>query len=105
MIEDPLSRSSILKEEFGKSWRAWAWFRRQFTPTSLAIIATMGGAAGGYIIHLGTRVVVLETKIIPFIQGQGEITELKVRVEEVERRLDKAEQVSHEDPKPKKYAK
>jgi hypothetical protein len=66
----------------------WAlWVRRQFTATSLTVIGLVAGSAWAYIGHLReqiaqvtTRVVVLETEVIPD-------KDLKLKVAEHEARL------------------
>jgi len=82
--ESAAERSAILRLEFGRSWRAWSWFRRQFTPTSLGAIGFVVVTCGGYIVHLhetvarqDTRIVVLETKIVPFVAGSADIKVLQ----------------------------
>ena len=80
---DP-SASGILRAEFGENWRWWRWLQRQFSVTSLGTIAALLVAGGGYIVHLREsvvqvreRVVVLETKVIPFVEGETRIATLE----------------------------
>jgi uncharacterized coiled-coil protein SlyX len=53
----------------------------------VTIICSIAAAAGGYIIHLGTRVQVLEYRVIPFVQGQLELTRIEDHVEYLDKRM------------------
>lgn len=88
---DPLERTDILKAEFGKSWRVWAWVRRQFSPISIATIAGLVGVAGGWVINLKTRVVVLETRVLPVIMDESAVKVLQGEVENHEGRINTLE--------------
>lgn len=80
--EDELTRTSVLRAHFGDSFRFWVWIRKQFSPASIGVIISIVIGAGGYILHLRetilavtTRVVVLETEVVPAI-GQADHTAL-----------------------------
>lgn len=97
-VDPALSESAILRARFGVYWRAWAWIGKQFTPTSLSAIGAVLVAAGGYIAHLREsvaqvreRVVVLETRIIPFTEGQTEIATIKAIMGDHEARIHRLE--------------
>ena len=94
---DP-TQSAILRARFGPYWRAWAWVREQFTPASLTVLGGVIVGAWGYIAHLREsvvqvreRVVVLETKVIPFVQDQSAIATIKTRLDDHDSRLDRLE--------------
>lgn len=80
-----------MQAEFGKSWRVWAWLQRQFSPISLTAIAAVSAFGGGYITNLKTRVVVLETQVIPVLQDTAAVTTLKAKVEDHAGRIDRLE--------------
>lgn len=73
----------------------WAlWVRRQFTVTSVACISAVVSIAGGYIVHLredvarvSTRVVVLETEVVPDAQLKQKVAELQLQQVNHEARL------------------
>jgi hypothetical protein len=97
-LDDPAERSAIFRSEFGKSWRAWAWVQRQFTPTSLGAIGFLIVAAGTYIVHLRenvievtTRVIVLEKQVIPVLQDSSAVTMLRDTVAAHEQRITRLE--------------
>lgn len=117
-MEDP-AHSAIMRAEFGKSWRVWAWIQRQFTPTSLGAIGIVMTACATYIVHLRenvvevtTRVIVLEKQVIPVLQDNSTVTTLKAKVEDHANRIDRLEKdydvAYHESmapPVPRKRAK
>lgn len=72
---------------FGPTWRFALWVRRQFTLTSVATLIGTIGAIGGWALSLQTRVVVLETKVIPFVQDQGQLAVMNQRLDDHERRI------------------
>jgi hypothetical protein len=90
-IPDDTERSQIFQLEFGKSWRMWAWVRRQFSVTSVSAIVGVFVCCWGVILSLQTRVVVLETKVIPVIQDEALVTTLKANVAEHDRRITQLE--------------
>lgn len=96
--EDPLTRSGILKAEFGENWRWWRWLQHQFTATSLGAIGAVIVTCGGYIVHLREsvvqvreRVVVLETKVIPFVQEQARLEAIDTKLGAHEERIRRIE--------------
>ncbi|HSY05874.1 MAG TPA: hypothetical protein VK803_07995 [Steroidobacteraceae bacterium] len=89
--EDPAIASGILKAEFGERWRWWAWFRKQWSATSLTVVLGGLGTLGGWALNLKTRVVILETKVIPVIQDEGAITTLKDAVAAHDQRISRLE--------------
>lgn len=96
--DDPAARSGILRAEFGENWRWWRWLQHQFTATSLGAIGAILVTCGGYIIHLREsvvqvreRVVVLETKVIPFVQDQTRLATIGTQLEDHEERLSRLE--------------
>lgn len=89
--EDIAARSGILKAEFGERWRWWAWFRRQWSTTSLVTVVTGVGILGGWAVNLKTRVVVLETRVVPVIKDEGRVDSLAATVTGHEQRLTRLE--------------
>ena len=90
--------SAVLKAKFGRSWRLWAWVRRQFSVTSVATLVIVAGSAWGYIAYLREsvvavreRVIVLETKVIPLVQEQDEQGALREMVRDHDERLKRLE--------------
>lgn len=73
----------------------WAlWVRKQFTATSLTVIGLVVAGAWGYIAHireqvssLTTRVVVLETVVIPDQALKGRVSALELKDVDKEARL------------------
>jgi hypothetical protein len=70
----------VLESELGANWRKWRWWARQFTPTSLSALGVVIAAAGGWIVNQahkidnqGTRIVVLETQIVPDLKLAGRV--------------------------------
>lgn len=84
-------RDKILATEFGQNWRKIRWWARQFTTTSTTILCSVLGVAGTWIVNQahkidnqGTRILVLETQIVPDLK-------LAERVGSVERAVSKLE--------------
>lgn len=80
-----------VRDVFGESWRIWVTVKRQFTPTSLTIIAAIIAAAGGWIVHMheqlarqDTRIVVLETEVVPVVKGSEKLEALDHRLTTLE---------------------
>lgn len=97
--EDPLTRTSVLRAHFGESYRFWVWVRGQFTPASIGVIISVVVAAAGYIVHLRetissvtTRVVVLETRVIPVLDQSNKTAALQVEIDDMRDRVDRLEQ-------------
>lgn len=76
-----------VQEVFGPTWRWWVTLKRQFTVTSCLTIAGIGMGLGGWALSLQTRVVVLETKVIPFVSDQGHLAVIDQRLADHDRRL------------------
>jgi len=73
---------------------AWYWARENFSLPALLTIAGVIAAAGGYIITLRTRVVVLETEVVHITQivpDSSMLAALKQQVAEDEARLTRLE--------------
>lgn len=90
--------SQILKAQFGENWRWWRWIQHQFTATSLGAIGAIVVTCGGYIVHLREsvvqvreRVVVLETKVIPFVQDQVRMGAMEATITDHDERLTRLE--------------
>jgi hypothetical protein len=75
--EDAASRSGILKAEFGRNWRWWAWFRAQWSAMSITVVVAGVAALGGWALNLKTRVVVLETQVVPVLKDEGRVDRLE----------------------------
>lgn len=97
--EDPLTRTGVLRAHFGESYRFWMWARKQFTPASIGVIVSILVAASGYIAHLRenissvtTRVVVLETRVIPVLDQSNKTAALEVQINDTRERVDRLEQ-------------
>lgn len=85
-MTDPTA-SGVFKKEFGPYWRWWRWIARQFSVLSLGTIGGILAVGGGYIIHLGTRVVVLETRVVPVLEARKEETANQIRITDLETRM------------------
>lgn len=77
-------KDKILESEFGKNWRNWRWWASQFSPTSITILLSLVGFAGTWIVSLShkvdnqsTRIVVLETQIVPDLKLGGRVSTLE----------------------------
>jgi hypothetical protein len=80
-----------VREVFGSSWVAWVWLKRQFSLTSLFTVLGLLLGLGGWAISLQTRVVVLETKVVPFVGDQGHLAVIDQRLTDHDRRLEELE--------------
>ncbi len=96
--EDAITRTGVLRAHFGDSYRFWIWVRGQFTPASIGIIVSVALAAGGYIMNLRerisavtTRVVVLETRVIPVIDQNSNTKALQVEIDDTRDRVERLE--------------
>lgn len=97
--EDPLTRTGVLKAYFGEQYRFWLWIRGQFSPASLGVIAGVILTAGGYIMNLRetisavtTRVIVLETRVIPVLDQSNRTAVIEEQIGDVRDRVDRLEQ-------------
>lgn len=70
---------------------AWGWLRKNFSLASVLTIATVIAGAVGIISNLRTRVVVLETRVIPVLKDEGAVTKLQDSVEDVKARVSRLE--------------
>lgn len=68
----------------------WYWLREQFSLTSVLAIAGIVVTAGGIIINLNTRVVVLE-RVIKVVPDSSQLVELRTKVEGHEERIHRLE--------------
>lgn len=91
---DP-TESTILRGKFGRYWRAWWWLRLQWSVTSLATLGAVIIGIGGWAMNLKTRVVILETEVLPVLEeskreqvNSERIEALDGRVSRVERNID-----------------
>ena len=96
--DDTHTRTGVLRAHFGEYYRFWIWVRNQFTPISMSVIVSVIVTAGGYIAHLRenissvtTRVVVLETRVIPVIDQSNKTAALEVEINGLGKRVDKLE--------------
>lgn len=87
--------NQVLHKHFGEFWRAWRWLSRQFSATSLGVIGVMAVGGGGYIVDLhrtiaeqGTRIAVLEGRVIPVIAEASNVTALDKRVATLEKAME-----------------
>jgi hypothetical protein len=72
-------------------WPIGAWLRRNFSLPAVLTIAGLLAAGGGYIINLKTRVIVLETKVVPVLTNTGNMNVLQTRVDDHEQRITRLE--------------
>lgn len=73
---------------------AWYWLRENFSLAAVLTIVGILGAAGGYIVTLRTRVVVLETEVIhitKIVPDSGVLATLKTKIDDHEERLSRLE--------------
>lgn len=69
--------TQVLVRRLGPFWRAWVWFIRQWSLTSvLSLLATLT-TCGLYLSSLRTRVVVLETQIVPDLRLAERVAKLE----------------------------
>lgn len=89
MIDEVLSDTGLhpVKKVMGPNWRVWAWIKEQFSATSLWTIAGVVVSALGYLwfeqlelTKVRERVIVLETQVVPVVQGAQRIDALDHRV-------------------------
>lgn len=85
--EDVLTRTGVLRTEFGRSWRFWHWLAKQFSGTSLGVIGVILSVSSAYIVHLNgkvtaqeTKITVLETKVLPVLASGAQIGELRTNM-------------------------
>lgn len=96
-MNDP-GESTILRLRLGPLWRFWLWFAGQWSTTSLASLLAVIGLAGGYIDRLsqrvseqGTKIIVLETQVVPVLEGRRDEVLNKVQIEDVRQRVERLE--------------
>jgi chromosome condensin MukBEF MukE localization factor len=80
--EDPHTLSGVYGKEGADEIRAFARFRKQWTKTSISVLAAVLGVCGSVIGNLylsqerlATRVVVLETEVVPDLKLKEKIAE------------------------------
>jgi len=69
----------------------WWWLRKNFTFPAVCVILGVSASAAGYIIHLNTKVVVLEKVIMPMVKAGPDLARLDERVGVMERRWAKVD--------------
>lgn len=96
--EDEQANSGIFRKEFGDNWRWWRWLQRQFTATSLGVIGLIVTVAGTYIVRMnqkvaeqGTRIVVLETRVVPVLEERKQESTNRVEIEDLKARISRLE--------------
>lgn len=96
--EEPLTQTAVLRVHFGESYKFWIWIRKQFTPASISLILGILAAAAGYISHLRenvaavtTRVVVLETRVIPVLDQSNKTAALETELKDHNQRISRLE--------------
>jgi hypothetical protein len=106
--EDPHTLTDVYGEEGAKEIRAFAKFRKQWTKTSLSVLAgtltVCGGVIGELYVSqekLATRVVVLETEVVPDLKLKEKIAEHEARLDNLERNYDFAREHAGDPPAPK----
>jgi hypothetical protein len=92
------SLTGVFGPEGAAAIRGWEKFRRQFTATSLSVIGAIATIGAGYIAYIhqalatvSTRVVVLETQVIPVIKDEGLVAGLNATVTGHEGRITRLE--------------
>jgi hypothetical protein len=106
--DDPLSLSGIYGKEGAAEIRAFARFRKQWTKTSVSFlvgtVTVCGGVIGDLYLtqeKLATRVVVLETEVVPDLKLKEKIAEHEARLDNLERNYDFAREHAGDAPTPK----
>lgn len=90
---DP-NESAIMRARFGRNWRSWATFRDQWTKLSVTVVGGLGVVIvgiGGWAATLKTRVVVLETQVVPVLNESKIESNNATRLNDVERRIARLE--------------
>jgi hypothetical protein len=92
-----LSRSlkeKVLATELGQNWRSIRWWARQFTPVSTTILGVVLTGTGTWIYTLshtvdnqGTRIVVLETQIVPDLKLEVRVAQTELAIAKIQGRL------------------
>ena len=93
MDVDP-DQSAILRARFGHNWRSWAAFREQWTKLSITVVGVLWAiivAITLWTTSLKTRVVVLETQVLPVLNESKVESNNALRLTEVERRITRLE--------------
>jgi hypothetical protein len=98
MAEDPHTLTGVYGEEGAKEIRAFARFRKQWSKTSLSVLVGVLGICGSVIGNLylsqerlATRVVVLETEVVPDLKLKEKIAEHDAMLAQHGARLDNLE--------------
>jgi len=90
---DP-NESAIMRGRFGSNWRSWATFREQWTKLSVGVVSALGViivAIGGWATTLKTRVVVLETQVLPVLSESNLQKENSLRIDNLTQRVARVE--------------
>ena len=108
MSEDPHTLTGVYGEEGAKEIRAFAKFRKQWSKTSVSVligtVSVCGGVIGDLYLsqeRLATRVVVLETEVVPDLKLKEKIAEHEARLDNLERNYDFAREHAGDAPTPK----
>jgi hypothetical protein len=105
---DPHTLTGVYGKEGAKEIRAFARFRQQWTKTSVGFlvgtVSVCGGVIGDLYLsqeRLATRVVVLETEVMPDLKLKEKIAEHEARLDNLERNYDFAREHAGDAPTPK----
>jgi hypothetical protein len=105
---DPHTLTGVYGEEGAKEIRAFARFRKQWSKTSLSVLVGVLGVCGSVIGNLylsqerlATRVVVLETEVVPDLKLKEKIAEHEARLDNLERNYDFAREHAGDAPVPR----
>jgi hypothetical protein len=108
VADDPLSLSGVYGKEGAAEIRAFAKFRKQWSKTSISVLVGVLGVCGSVIGNLylnqerlSTRVVVLETEVVPDLKLKETIAEHEARLDNLERNYDFAREHAGDAPIPK----
>lgn len=105
---DPHTLSGVYGKEGAAEIRAFAKFRKQWSKTSLSVLigtlTVCGGVIGDLYLEqqrLATRVVVLETEVVPDLKLKEKIAEHEARLDNLERNYDFAREHAGDAPTPR----
>jgi len=106
--DDPHSLTGTYGKEAAAEIRAFARFRKQWTKTSVSFLLATLGVCGSVIgelylreERLATRVVVLETEVVPDLKLKEKIAEHEARLDNLERNYDFAREHAGDAPTPR----
>jgi len=87
LSDDPLLSTQTLLPALKRRWPLLGWVLEQFSLTSALTVAGVIVGLGGWALSLQTRVVVLETRVIPFVKDETRLQRLEDHDQEYARRL------------------